>query len=397
MTQEASQLAYDDEIDLVELFRTLLKRKWLIIGITALTTLFALAYSLIKTPIYEVKSTIQIGYIGNSLVAEQKPLAKILKIVYDVAHENESKDEKFVSQVSAINIPEKLANFIEIKTEGISNDVALKLNNEVVNYVQKEYKPKIDQYLINKNIAITNTEKSIVRLEGFEKDNLKRDIEVLKNQTIKKIDEQIKFLRENKIPTLEQKLAFHTEKLAEYTKAVGDIYSNNDSNNLVPLTVSSIQIVNYQNLILNSQNKIEDIKLEIKSIKERSIVDLERKRDKLINDTLRKLEYELNVGLENKKIALEEKIAQLKFDISDENVQNTKVVGDYIVKDSPAKPRKTLIVALGFILGLMFASFLVFLLEFIKNVKNSENENKTNESKEPKAGKAEVALSSAND
>ena len=365
--QTIERLMVEDEIDLVELIRTLIKRKWLILGLTIITTLLATAYVFVKAPVYEVKSNIQVGFIGDKLVAEPSTLVQTLKIIYDVANEGE-KPKKFISKVSAVKTSDKLPNFIEIRTEGISNQEALKKNQEVVSYIQDKYAPVIEQFLANGNIQIENLKKDIVKLEGYEKDNLERQIKVIKTQTISKIDEQIKFLKEVRIPILEKKIDLHTKKLAEYIKSIGDIYKNNDEN-IVPLTISSTQIVSYQNLILNSQNRLEDLNLEIQGLTDSTIIDLEREKEKLVNDKLRQLEYQLNVELDKKREGFEAKIEQLKYSISEQNVQNSKVVGTYLVKDSPARPKKLLIVTLGFVLGLMFSIFMVLFLEFIKNIR----------------------------
>lgn len=387
---ENQQMMYEDEIDIADIIRALIKWKKLIIGITILTTLLAAVYVFIKTPIYEVKSSIEIGKIGGSLVAEPNTLIKTLEIIYDVDGEIET-EEKFVSRVSSVKNSKELPNFIEVVTEAVSNDEALKLNKQVLSYVQEEYKPIIEQYLINKNIQLDNVKNSIIRLEGFETDNLKRQIEQIKTQSIVKIDEQIAFIDEITLPKLENKLGFYTKKLEEYTKEIGDIYKSKENSNLVPLTVSSIQIVNYQNLVLGAQNKVEDLQAEIESIKERTLVDLQRKRQNLIDGELHNLEYKLNVEMGLKKESLENKIKQIEYDISEQRVKNSKIVGSYIVKNSPAKPKKPLILALGFILGLFLSFMLIIFLEAVKNLdldsepkKSVEKERTKNTAKEKK-------------
>ena len=174
--------------------------------------------------------------------------------------------------------------------------------------------------------------------------NFEKEIEVLKTQNIVEISNKIIFYKTIKIKTLEEKIKFNSSKLKEYIKAVEQIYVNNkETKDLAALTISSLQMVNYQNLILNSQNKIEDLKIEIsiinnekllnletkikniknitiknlllkiKNIKNISILSLQTKKDKIINDTIRKLEYKLNVDLKNEKIKLQEEILEYKF------------------------------------------------------------------------------------
>ena len=78
-----------------------------------------------------------------------------------------------------------------------------------------------------------------------------------------------------------------------------------------------------------------------------------------------KLEYKLNVDLKNEKIKLQEEILEYKFKNSKNNVQNSVVVGSYIIKNYPVKPKKKLIIVVSFITGLILAIFAVFFLNFI--------------------------------
>ena len=415
----------EDEIDLRELWDILYKKKWFIFIFTTIVTIGAIVFAYTKTPIYEVKSNIKVGFIGTELITEPSILAKTLSLIFNVEDKIATK-EKFVSEVSSITVNKKLKNFIEIKTQAISNDEALKKNREVVAYLKDLHKGKFNQYAINGKNDIKMIQADIKNLEQLEAKNLKRQIELLKSQTIVKIDEKIKrlqnqdiknierqiellksqvipkidkkinFYKNTKTKTLEKKVKFHTEKLKEYAIAVDTIYKNNQKNSdVATLTISSLQMVNYQNLILNSQNKVEDLKLEIDTIinqtvpnleieknntlnvaikdlqlkidniKDVTIVNLQRDKKIMQNDTLRKLEYKLSVGLSNKKIKLNEQINQLRFNMSDQNIQNSEVVGDYVVKESPIKPKKKLIVVVAFVTGFILSIFIVFFLNFI--------------------------------
>ena len=363
----------EDEIDLRELFKIIAKNKKFIFVFTTVITLLSVIYAYTKTPIYEVKSNVQIGFTGEDLIAEPTSLVKILNIVFNV-EDKINKKEKFVSEVSKISTNKKLKNFIEIKTQAISNEEALKKNKEVVKYIQDKYQDKIDQYILNNNNKIKDLNIQIEKLENLEIKNIKRDIEKIKNQQIKKIDEQIKFLKDIKLKSIEDKIKFHNDKLKEYTKSINKIFKVKENSNATSTVIASMQIVNYQNLILNSQNKIEDLKIEKEKILTQIIPDLYRKKDNIKNDTLRKLQYKLDVELPNKKVALIEKINKLKYNNSELNIQNSKVIGDYIIKDYPIKPNKKLIIIVSFITGLILSIFLVFLIEFFRKeeIKNEK-------------------------
>lgn len=359
----------EDEIDLRELWKTIIKRKKFIIVFTSIVTIGAIIWVLTRIPIYEVKSNVQIGFIGKNLIANPGTLVKTANLVFNVEDKISTK-EKFVSEVTSISRNKKLKNFIEIKTQAISNNAALKKNKEVVSYIKNKYKSKIKQFILNNNNNnIKAIEIKINNLENLETKNLKRQIQILKTQKIVKIDEKIKFYAKIKIDTLTKKIQLHTNKLKEYTKAVKQIYQNNKENkDTTSLTIASLQMVNYQNLILNSQNKVEDLKIEIEKINNEVVPNLQREKKNIKNDTLRKLEYKLKVELPNKKTKLLEQIKEAKFLNSEQNIQNSKVIGKYIVKDYPIKPKKKLIVVVAFVTGLILSIFLVFFLEFIGNI-----------------------------
>jgi uncharacterized protein involved in exopolysaccharide biosynthesis len=47
------------------------------------------------------------------------------------------------------------------------------------------------------------------------------------------------------------------------------------------------------------------------------------------------------------------------------NYKNTQIVNNILTEDKPVKPKKKLIVIVGFVAGFILSIFLVFMLEFI--------------------------------
>ncbi|MBE0515658.1 Wzz/FepE/Etk N-terminal domain-containing protein [Sulfurimonas sp.] len=422
----------EDEIDLRELFKILVRYKIFIAVFTILVTLGAIVYALSKTPIYEVKSNVQVGYIEENLIVEPETLVKTLNLVFNV-EDKLSSDNEFVSEVTTISANKNLKNFIEIKTEAISNEEALKKNREVVDFIKNSYQPKIEQYLTEAKNSIENTKRAIKNIDDFEIKNIKeqiiilkkhgivkieeeikrlkeqdikklqQQIHLLKSQKIVKIDEEIGFSKDFKLKTIEAKIDFHTKKLEEYTQSVNKLYSDiRNAQEATASTIASIQMVNYQNLILNSQNKIEDLKVEkevilaqtipnlerekenitnvsirdlelqIENIKNIKIAELQREKENISNESIRKLQHQINVELVSKKIKLNEQIDRLNYSITKQNIRNNEVVGDFIVKDYPVKPKRKLIVVVAFVSGLVLSIFMVFLLNFFRDEKAKE-------------------------
>ncbi|MDP2745997.1 Wzz/FepE/Etk N-terminal domain-containing protein [Pseudomonas sp.] len=59
MQDQSPRSFHDDEIDLVELFQSLFKQKYLILAVAALVTLMAAAYAFLATPHYQVQSVLR--------------------------------------------------------------------------------------------------------------------------------------------------------------------------------------------------------------------------------------------------------------------------------------------------------------------------------------------------
>lgn len=423
----------EDEIDLKELFKTIFAYKKFIATFTLSIIFLALVYILIKTPIYQVKSNVQIGYIGEDLLDIPETIVKKLNIIFDVDGKLEKKNKEFISKVSSISQNKKLKNFIEVVTDGISNEEALKKNKKVITYLQQEYESKIKLYKMNTNNAIKdklhqianiknldakNIQEEIKKIKNIQIAKIDNDIKILKTQDIKKLENekailqkqdipklktQIDFLKTIKLVSINNKIDFHTKKLSQYQKSISEIYNNaKSSQDTIITSISTMQMLNYQNLVLNSQNKIEDLKSEkkkieletipqlqnkikntttvsiknidneINNIKNIKIVNLQKQKENIINETIRQLNYKLTVTLPNTEQTLQQDIDKLKYNISALNLQNSKVVGEFIVKDSPFKPKKILILAIAFMAGSILSLFLVFFMEFTKSFKNEE-------------------------
>lgn len=448
-----------DEIDLIALWRILEKRKRIILWTTSVAAVSGFIFSLLQTPIYEVKSNLKIGHIGKNLIDEPEVLQRTLKIIFNVDLDRAGfKEERDLPIVSQISKDKNVVNFLVIKTEALSNDEALKKNEEVVTYVQGLSQNRIDQYILENKNQIKNLQRQIAHIETIEVKDIDEQIKLLKTQNIVRIDEEIERLKTQDIVkidkeleklrtqdmvrideeihrlktqdmvkinekieffqnvewvSLQAKIDFQSEKLNEYSKSVRQIKALNEADNISSM-ISSIQMLNYQNLILNAQKDIEDLKLRKNVILNETVPDLKRQRENIIhvtikdldtkkrnildvdiknllmqreniltvtianlrrekntiqNETIRKLEDQRSIVLTAKTAKLKEEIELLEMNISKENLQNSKVVGDYLVYKDPVKPRKKIIVVVALLLGFIFSIFFVFFREFIDRQK----------------------------
>jgi LPS O-antigen subunit length determinant protein (WzzB/FepE family) len=314
MTSQNPQYIQEDEIDLRELFNTILNHKKFVIVFTSVVTLLAVIYVYSKTPIYEVKSNIQVGFIGKNFIEDPNIITKTLRLVFNVDDKSSLK-EILNSEVVDIKQNKKLKNFIEIKTQGVSNDLALQKNKEIVKYLQDKYLQKIDKFKENVSNSIKTIEFKLNNLKNYEYKNIKDQIKYLKTQELLEVDDQIQFYKETR-----------------------------------------------------SQTK----KIELRLILMQKIKELQNKKADIVSNGIKKLEYKLNIELPIKERDLKRQIEDRKSKTSKFNLQNSKVIGQYIIKDYPVKPKKRLIVIVAFVTGFILSIFLVFFIEFVKNTKEKE-------------------------
>ena len=206
----------------------------------------------------------------------------------------------------------KADSFLEISTQAHSNEKAEIKNKEVIEFLQNEYKYKIDEY------------------------------NFLVDSNLKKMEEQISLLSNTDLIAIENKLSFNKEKLVQYQENINEISkrrSPNDTQNML----SAIEILNYQNLILNLQNQIENLNTEKQAILNEKIPTLKRN-------------YELE-----------------KLKLTNNTVKNSEIVGQMEIDENPVKPKKALIIIVAFITGLILSIFIVFIREFLQNGLSKES------------------------
>ena len=332
----------EKEIDLRELFKIIWNKKLFIVIFTSIITLLAILYMYSKTPIYEVSSVIKIGSTDGELLEDSTFLEKKLKLIFNVgSKKNILKENSIKSIVSKVSIVKNIPNFIEISTQAFSNENAIAKNNEVLKFIQDEYKYKLDEYqdVINQNIY-----------------NLNKEVEYIQDIELENLKEKIKFLNEVDLVSLNNKLLFNNTKLKEYEDNITKISkrkSSNDTQNML----SAMEILNNQNLILNLQNKIENLNKEKKV---------------LTREELRNLNNQITIDIPKKILDVEYKIKEEKFKISKNNLVDTSIVGDIQINDNPIKPKKKLIVVVSFITAFILSIFLVFFMAFISGIKEEK-------------------------
>ena len=336
----------EDEIDLRELFRTIMGNKKTIIIITVLITLLAIVYVLVKTPIYEAKAIVEIGQYKQAdkdvLVDNASRLVKELEVLYIDVLKNEKDRQAWVENISAFKGQN---NFIELTSRALDNDKAKSELNKVVAYIADKHQKKINE--------VIETKKNDLK-------EIDRKIDVLKKNTLPTLEEKIASIEKNTLPSIEKKLTIHEKTLRQYESQLSSINKSLQKTKERDASLSALDLMEKRNV----EDNIEETKLKIVNLESQKedinmaqLPKIYRDKEELLNVNLAKLEEERNLIL---------------LDLQPHNYQNSAVVGQIITSDYPVKPKKKLIVAVAFMTGLILSVFLVFFMEFVKGMREKE-------------------------
>ena len=307
----------EDEIDLREIFKSIFERKYFILIFTLMITILAIIYVSIKTPIYEAKAVIEIGsYKTESdevrVVDNLNEFSKKLSTIFIDLRKNDIEKE---SEITNISISKGMKNYIEISSQAISNDLALKEIEAVLSFTKDEHGKFLNDIKEKNKIQISNIDNSVKNLQE-QIVNIDRKIELYEKNVIN-LEEQMKFVLESlkNINSLDPSIA--ALKLMEKRDISNDIISNKSQ-----------------------------------------LFDLMIKKESISN-------LEINKLIERKKI-----LESLTLDY---NIKNSDIVGKIQINDYPVKPKKTLVVVVSFVTGFILSIFIIFFMQFIQGLKKEEN------------------------
>ncbi len=322
----------EDEIDLRELFRTLMKKKIFIVFFTAVITIAAIAYAYTLPKVYEAKVILKIGEyrltktktdantnsttITNSriVLAEASELSKELEILFiDIVKNKKDKE----AQIKSIGLLKQHNNFLEITAHSSSNKLAVAEINKVVSFVQENHKKTLD------------------------------DVMKLHETNAKQIDAKLALLKNKVLPAIEEKIARYKKDIEIYETNFIEVQKNLQKIKSVNPTLAAIQI--------NEQSYLADMLMKLKDSLEQS----ENEKNDIEVIRIEKFKEELNT---------------LKVLMKPYNYRNTEVVGNIMTNDYAIKPNKKLIVVVAFVTGFILSIFLVFFMEFIQGMKRNEEE-----------------------
>lgn len=412
MNQQVNQpksTAYDDEIDLFEIFQDIWREKLLVVIIGFITTLLAVVYALIATPVFQTSSILKTAQLkdldelnntGVLQLTEKEALNRVGSSLesYDLRlnffKENQNLFAGFIKEgisleksfeafnKSSLKIvkpdPKKLDSFNQYI--GLELQYGNKINGpEVVNGLVKfaiDYeKDRLKEdflTVVENKLNKLHRDLSVMRA-GYASDKEIQIAKLLEKDSLKKLQledelEAIRFTlkqqRENKITKLDEAIGIAQSlgiKKPTTPSSFNENAKQSSSGNVIKTEVNNQEIPLYflgtdalkaeKDILLARENddfvsgRIVEIKKELKLLENNRQIQIlkQRENDDLFLAELSKLLEKIhrleNLNIDFNKLNLV-KIDQLALD------SNNKI-----------KPKKSLIVAVGFVLGGLLGIF----------------------------------------
>lgn len=341
------QPIYEDEISLVDIVKVLLRRKKLILGITATIFCIGLLYAFTVKRVYQVETILF------------PPSFENIQPLNVLSSKEISSKEVFANFISNINSRQLRKEFfdkfeiLEIYSDDSSQILSAKEANDLFEDFSKELKVKFD-----KKLNITR-----VTLDGVYEKNLGRwldsFIEMANKQTTRQLVRNLQSNIDSKIKSLKinisSKRSIYKQRREDELGRLQEAFQTAKSLGIHEFnSVTSMPSKNNNLSIYMQEKKIymqgtKTLQAEIKALKN-------RKSDDIHIDGLRDLQEELTriEAIKIDKNKLQTIIVDKKADVSIE----------------PIRPNRKLIVILSLILGGMLGIFAVFIMEFISKFKD---------------------------
>ena len=374
---EGIQAKNEDEIDLRELWQTIIKNKKLILQITFISTVLASIYVFFAPKIYEAKTILEMGFFNvngkKEFLDDSNRLSQALNIVFIDDFKGINKSDSNAS-IEKINIL-KNKEFIEIVAYGKDNVSSAQEVEKLLSYVQEKHQLIINEKLKNIRNDIKNIEREIAQQKNMILPALDDKIYILENDTLKNLEERIKLLKKYQLPSLDRKLEILISENKKYeNQLILENKSIETTQNINP-TLSALSVMekrDIQNRISNNRLQIIDLEKIKEDIINNQLPQLFRDQERLKTITRDELLREKDQIINSVIQQLESKKEILETSIAPHNYKNSGVVSKILTYDKPVKPKKSLIVVVACVTGFILSIFIVFLLEMFRSPTNEE-------------------------
>ncbi len=344
--QEARTHAYhNDEIDLVELVKGLWAQKWLIIVVTIVVTACAVAYAFLTKPVYETKASILPPHLSDiaeyNLGRNERLGLKPFTVaeIYDVftrSLASESLRRTFFSEVY-------LPSLNDAGSASPEDQLWSKFNKQLAINAPNKQRPEYWEVRVehsNPKVAAEWTNQLVALASKKTEESMQRNAASEIFTQVQDVERQIDALRQTAKQRREDQLAILKEAL-NVAQSVG---------------LEEAQISTWQTISTTGNSSIANgtpIYLRgAKAIRAELEVLKGRQSDDPFIPELR---------------SLQERLEFLKaVDVSPDNVAVFTLDSAAQIPETPIKPKKALIVALGLVLGGMLGVFIALVRHMLR-------------------------------
>lgn len=370
------QQQYEDGISLVDIVNVLLKRKKLILGITAFILCVGLFYAFSQKRVYQVETILlpptteniqQLNITDSNVTNKHVTTSGI-----GVNVTQKSVFSSFISNLNSRKLRQEFFNkynLLETLLEDANEPLSKKSKNDAFEGFLNSLKVQVNDSTGVARILLEGYDKDKIGiwLDGLvemtsqkTKDQLVRNLKAALNSNITALKIDISSIRSTSKKRREDEIlglkeAYRIAKSLNITEHVNVPSAENKSKNTVSTKLD----------IINSRLGISNLKYLPDYMKGTKVLQAElnalknRKNDDFKIEGLRDLQG---------KMARFEAVT-VKYDKLQTIVVDKKAILDI----KPIRPNRKLIIILSFILGGMLSLFVVFILELIGNFKNKFN------------------------
>ena len=382
----------EDEIDLVQLFLVLKKRKYLILCVLVICIGTGLGFCLLRTPTYEYTTTLQVGTTlgGDDAQVEKKSLESV-----DIA----------AIKIEKVYLPAVINSVMNDMGRMVSGKVTVQKNSDVLllvsegkaeeqdfyrNIHERIMSPLVEEHrqlmaaarkpyeLMVEKTTLTLKELEDPRIYLFEEQVLEGKIKEARAK-LAEYDDQKKFLEDKEKRLTESKRLLQeqitkieeTLVLAYANRAKASDEARDEAKALTFLMVNN-QIEQNENRLAGLQERLhvhlenDRQQLEVQQAENRRIWDLQKDRIAELQSQLvrQKATHETQLSLQENAIS----DAQSKV----ESFQSTRIMDSAVRSVNPKGLGASLIMVLAGMLGLMSGVMLAFIVEFMNKVREQE-------------------------
>lgn len=386
-----SVVASNDEIDLLQLWQILERRKVVVFVCAMLCVVAGAAFTFFKAESFKYSTTIMLGYISGektesgdkteSLVSPEQGLAMLNETFIPMSREFlQKKYNKNPPEIKA-TVP-KNSQVIVLTSQGrLEDDGRIRDGHTVVvEGIRKETQQKIDAARKGQELQIANARLKLKELEDprifkHNEKNFFIKLNEAQSQMAAIVDqEKYQDLREQQLTNTQNLL---NKEIEESQKRLAGAYKAQ------PAAVSEAGDEAKAMTMLMINNQIQNENNRLSDLKERLEIGIEEKRNQLMRDRenlkrskqIKALEIDkLKSDLEKFKIDLgmtQERqrnlIAAVENKLKD--IRETRALNIATRSLQPVGPGKAVILLLAAVVGIMGGVILAFFVEFVKSAR----------------------------